>query len=144
MPGRGFAPRALGEIAIRCKDFAAMQEFYGLVLGLERLSGDAGRDHRSGIVFYRLGESFGGHVAVLALFEDLAEDVETGARSSLHHVALSLPHEEQTNAATWLEKHGYEARFQDFDWAGWRGLFTRDPDGNTVELVAAVPGRHIR
>ncbi|TPW33633.1 VOC family protein [Martelella alba] len=144
MSGRKFSPRALGEIAIRCRDFSAMQDFYGRILGLERLIGDAGRTHRAGIVFYRLGESFGGHLAVLALFEDTGEEVETGPRSSLHHLALSLTYGEQADAAAWLEKHGCEARFQDFDWAGWRGLFTRDPDGNTVELVAAIPGRYVR
>ncbi len=44
---RGFWPRALGEIAIRCADLPAMTAFYEDVLGLTRLAGD----HRSGIAF---------------------------------------------------------------------------------------------
>lgn len=101
--------------------------------------------HRDGIAFYRFGESFGGHVAVLALFVDDAEDdtLSVGPRSSLHHLALSLSWDEQEDASAWLRQEGYEARFEDFSWTGWRGLFTRDPDGNTVELVAASPAWHI-
>ena len=145
MMDRPFQLRALGEIAIRCRDFEAMQQFYGHVLGLPRLRpGDRG-GHRDGIAFYRFGESFGGHVAVLALFVDDAEDdtLSVGPRSSLHHLALSLSWDEQEDASAWLRQEGYEARFEDFSWTGWRGLFTRDPDGNTVELVAASPEWHI-
>lgn len=154
MAKRPFQPRALGEIAIRCADFAAMQDFYGRVLGLERLQPGARGGYSDGIVFFRLGESYGGHVAVLALFADEAGGVSlspqaaagplmAGGRSSLHHLALSLPWDEQEAAATWLQQEGCQVRFVDFDWAGWRGLFTVDPDGNTVELVAASSDWHL-
>ncbi|WP_424964913.1 VOC family protein [Dinoroseobacter sp. S375] len=153
MPHPPFRPRALGEIAIRCRDFAAMQDFYGRILGLERLTPGSRGGHRAGIVFFRLGESFGGHVAVLALFADeaggismsperRATELEAGQRSSLHHLALSLPWAEQEAAADWLRQEGCEVRFETFQWTGWRGLFTRDPDGNTVELVAADADWH--
>ncbi|WP_254439281.1 VOC family protein [Ruegeria arenilitoris] len=46
---RGFQPRALGEIAIRCADMGAMVTFYEDVIGLTRLSGD----HNSAITFFR-------------------------------------------------------------------------------------------
>ena len=148
-----FRPRALGEIAIRCRDFAAMQNFYGTVLGLQRLEPGERGGHREGIAFYRLGESYGGHVAVLALFADDvggvsmspggAGELMAGRRSSLHHLALSLPWDEQNAAAKWLRDRDHEARFVDFGWTGWRGLFTHDPDGNTVELVAASPDWHL-
>ncbi|MEM1077558.1 MAG: VOC family protein [Pseudomonadota bacterium] len=149
-----FRPRALGEIAIRCRDFDGMLAFYGCVLGLARLEAGPRGGHRDGIAFFRLGESHGGHVAVLALFSDavggvsLSPETEAGAlqagqRSSLHHLALSLPWAEQDAAAEWLREAGCHVRFEHFDWTGWRGLFTRDPDGNTVELVAANPDWHI-
>ena len=156
MTGHTFRLRALGEIAIRCRDFTAMQNFYGAVLGLQRLEPGERGEHRQGIVFYRLGESYGGHVAVLALFSDEvggvsmslespdgAGELTVGRRSSLHHLALSLPWDEQDAAEKWLRNRGHEARFVDFGWTGWRGLFTRDPDGNTVELVAASPDWHL-
>ena len=120
-----------------------MVAFYGDTLGLTRLPGGAW----PGLVFFQLGGSFGGHTQVLALFahDGVQRDAhpaaapEAGAGSTLHHIALALPYAEQAAAAEWLAARGHEARFQNFPWVGWRGLFTRDPDGNTVELVAAVP-----
>lgn len=140
---RGFRPRALGEIAIRCVDMAAMVTFYQDVIGLERLSGG----HRDAITFFRIAEGFGGHTSVLALFQyadrgpsDLnpAGDAPplTGAGSSLHHFALSLPFAEQDAVMRWYDKIGQPYRVEHFSWIGWRGIFTQDPEGNTVELVA--------
>ena len=122
-----------------------MTAFYRDVIGLDHLSGD----HRDGIVFFKLGESFGGHTAVLALFHHDAgrhelhprgtEPPATGAGSSLHHLALSLPYAEQEAVMRWYEKNSLDYRVQIFDWIGWRGIFTTDPEGNTVELVAYDP-----
>lgn len=138
--------RALGEIAIRCDAMASMITFYEDILGLTRMSGNAD----SGIVFFRIAEGFGGHTNVLALFDKATDPrpglhatghdaPETGARSSLHHIALSLPFEEQEAAMRWYETHGIAYRVEHFGWVGWRGIFVQDPEGNTVELVAHHP-----
>ena len=146
MSQRGFTVRALGEIAIRCIDLDAMVAFYRGVIGLEPLNDpDNGR-----IAFLRIAEGFGGHTAVLALFR---HDIEgagqtqagdsppaTGPGSSLHHIALSLPWEEQEAVIAWYQKLDLKYHVEPFDWVGWRGVFTFDPDGNTVELVAKDPG----
>ncbi|WP_281995723.1 VOC family protein [Ruegeria faecimaris] len=143
---RGFHPRALGEIAIRCADMAAMVQFYEQVVGLQRLSGD----HDSAITFFRIAEGFGGHTQVLALFHHStaprpgqhragAEGPVTGAGSSLHHIALSLPFDEQAAVTSWYDKIGQPYRVEQFGWVGWRGIFTEDPEGNTVELVSYDP-----
>lgn len=131
---RGFRPRALGEIAIRCADMPAMVTFYEDVIGLERLSGG----HRDAITFFKIAEGFDGHTAVLALFQHSGGDTApaTGPRSSLHHFALSLPYAEQDAVMRWYDKIGQPYRIEIFDWIGWRGIFTQDPEGNTVELVA--------
>lgn len=140
---RGFTVRALGEIAIRCADIEQMEAFYRDVIGLRILSGG----HAEGITFFALGESYGGHTAVLALFAHDAgrEDIhprggapEAGARSSLHHVALTVDADEQDAVVAWYEDLGLAYRVEDFDWIGWRGVFTIDPEGNTIELVAKV------
>ena len=60
----------------------------------------------------------------------------SGAGSSLHHIALSLPFEEQDAAMRWYEENGQPYRIEHFGWVGWRGVFTQDPEGNTVDLVA--------
>jgi len=130
---RGFRVRALGEIAIRCADMERMVGFYRDVIDLPVLSGH----HRDGIVFFSLGESYGGHTAVLALFRDDAPPA-TGARSSLHHLALTVDAAEQAAVIAWYDAQGLAYTVQDFDWIGWRGIFTTDPEGNTVELVAKV------
>lgn len=142
MGERGFEVRALGEIAIRCANLDEMEAFYSNVIGLEILS------HRGqGITFFKIADGYAGHTSVLALFgpgsgneklHSVTEDApETGARSSLHHVALSLGWEEQEAAMAWYDSLGQPYRIQHFDWIGWRGVFTEDPEGNTIELVAA-------
>lgn len=130
----GFRPRALGEIAIRCTDMAAMVAFYRDVIGLELIRGGA----EAPITFFRIGEGFGGHTSVLALFDRdrPGPTPQTGAGSSLHHLALSLPYAEQEAAMRWYDRHGLPYRIETFGWIGWRGVFTNDPEGNTVELVA--------
>lgn len=141
-----FRVRALGEIAIRCHDLARMAAFYGEVLGLEQMEGSAS----PGIVFFRIAEGFGGHTQILALFEKTVTDSpglhptgldapETGARSSLHHIALTIRYDEQDAAMAWYESLGKSYRVEQFGWVGWRGIFTEDPEGNTVELVAFDP-----
>lgn len=144
MTDRGFRVRALGEVAIRCADLDAMIAFYRDVLGLDILEGS----HSGGICFFQLGESHGGHTAVLALFQhdtaqravhpESAGNPVTGAGSSLHHLALTVDAAEQQAVIDWYEARGQPYRIEDFDWIGWRGVFTQDPEGNTVELVAKV------
>ena len=143
MTERGFRVRGLGEIAIRCDDLGKMTEFYSYVLGLERMQGNVAE----GIVFFRIAEGFGGHTQVLALFDKQyvsrpglhptgMEAPVTGAGSSFHHLAFSLPYQEQEAAMRWYESQGLSFRVETFGWVGWRGVFTEDPEGNTVELVA--------
>lgn len=143
MTERGFRVRGLGEIAIRCNDLGRMAAFYGDVLGLERMEGNVAE----GIVFFRIAAGFCGHTQVLALFDKQyfsrpglhppgVEAPKTGATSSLHHLALSLPYDEQEAAMRWYEAQGLPFRVEIFGWVGWRGVFTEDPEGNTVELVA--------
>jgi len=145
MTERSFNVRALGEIAIRCADMDKMVSFYRDMIGLEVLSGG----HRDSITFFKIAEGFGGHTSVLALFRhdtgnpamhpQSAQTPETGARSSLHHLALSLPFDEQQNVMDWYTAQGQEFHIEEFAWIGWRGIFTKDPEGNTVELVAFDP-----
>lgn len=138
MEKRNFQVRGLGEVAIRCADVDRMSRFYEEIIGLEPLAGG----YRAGIRFYRIGDGVAGHTTVLALFqcEDrAAEGVQAAIAdqtSSLHHIALSLPREEQDSVVAWYEANGVAWRVEEFPWVGWRGIFVRDPEGNTVELVS--------
>ena len=145
MTKRGFKIRALGEIAIRCADMDAMVIFYRDILGLELLSGG----HRNSITFFKIADGFAGHTSVLALFQHDPENPAmhgrsnhqpiTGERSSLHHLALTVPFGEQQNLMDWYDSLGQDYHVEEFAWIGWRGVFTKDPEGNTVELVARDP-----
>lgn len=148
MAERNFTVRALGEIAIRCQNKDAMVAFYENVIGLKILpDGD-----NEIVTFFHIAAGFGGHTSVLALFRHDRETMgvktlspeppETGARSSLHHIALSLPFEEQQAVMDWYDHLDQPYRVEIFEWIGWRGVFTEDPDGNTVELVARDPDKH--
>ncbi len=139
---RGFTVGGLGEVAVRCGNIESMTTFYKDIIGLALLSGD----HRSDVVFFKIADGFAGHTSVLALFRHDAGRTDihpvsdqppaTGAGSSLHHLALSLPYAEQQAVMNWYELNNIQYRVEVFDWIGWRGIFTEDPEGNTVELVA--------
>ncbi len=131
---RGFKVKALGEIAIRCRDLEVMTGFYRYIIGLDVLEGA----YSDNIVFFRIAEGYGGHTAVLALFRDDAGsgDPLGGAHSSLHHLALTVGRDDHDRAVEWYKHNGIDHKIQEFAWIGWRGLFTTDPEGNTVELVA--------
>ena len=126
-----FKPRALGEVAIRTGRLAEMARFYQGVIGLEILPGN----RAAHIVFFRIAEGFGGHTAILALFGEDAPQQP----SALHHLALTLPYEEQEAAMAFYQTIGQDYWIEHFAWVGWRGVFTKDPDGNVVELVAYDP-----
>lgn len=121
----------LGEIAIRCRDMHAMRAFYGGLLGLAVLA-----QRHDGLIFYDLGQGVAGHRQVLALFS--GDDATTGASSALHHIALGVTVQDQEHAMAWYDSHQQPYRIEHFDWIGWRGVFTLDPEGNTVELVAKL------
>ena len=73
-----------------------MVSFYRDIVGLEVLS----ETRNEGIVFFKVRAGHGGHTNVLALFHHEAGRAnlhphssippDTGARSSLHHLALEL------------------------------------------------------
>lgn len=121
----------LGEIAIRCCDMPAMRAFYGGLLGLKLLA-----ERHAGLVFYDLGAGIAGHRQVLALFT--GDAATTGTSSALHHIALGMTPQDQEQAMAWYETHQQPYHIEHFDWIGWRGVFTKGPEGNTVELVAKL------
>jgi len=136
-----FKVGGLGEIAIRCANLPEMVAFYRDIVGLKLLI-----DSTDGIVFFELPGGVAGHTTVLALFRyDVGRAElhghgkaapETGVKSSLHHIALSLSLNEQKKAIAFYDANSVPYQVQTFDWIGWRGVFTSDPEGNTVELVA--------
>jgi catechol-2,3-dioxygenase len=135
MSGPPFTARDLGEVAIRCLDLAAMTAFYRDIVGLEVFEGD----YSDTIVFLRVAEGFAGHTSVVALFTAADdEEPEGGGTSSLHHLALTVKAEDLAPALAWYRAHGLEPTTAEHRWVGWDSVYVKDPEGNTVELVASV------
>jgi catechol-2,3-dioxygenase len=128
MPG---AVRSLGEVALRVSNLEVMREFYDKVVGLELMR------EFPGAAFFRLGEGYGGHTTILALF-DRDSVVET-ERTTLDHFAFTIDIADYATERERLETAGLEVRPVVFDWVGWRSLFFRDPEGNLVEFVCRDP-----
>jgi catechol-2,3-dioxygenase len=121
----------LGEVALRAVDLDAMRAFYRDVVGLQEWrDGD-------GFVFFEVAEGVEGHPQALVLF-DRAREVRPDA-STLDHLAFAIALEEYEPRRRQLEEAGLEVTPKEFPGFGWRALFVRDPDGNTVEFVAYDP-----
>ena len=133
-----FQTRDLGEVAISCRDLGAMTAFYRDIVGLEVIEGD----YSDNIVFLKVAGGFAGHTQVVALFAAGAEEEPVGGTlSSLHHLALTVRAEDLAAAEAWYRAHGLEPWTAHHAWVGWDSVYVRDPEGNTVELVAATPDR---
>ena len=108
-----------------------MRAFYRDVVGLEEWrEGD-------GFVFLKVAEGIEGHPQALVLFDRRRElQPET---STLDHVAFAIAPGEYESRRVQLEEHGLEPAAKEFPGFGWRALFVRDPDGNSVEFVCHDP-----
>lgn len=126
------APSAILEAALYVDDLDAAEDFYGQILGLEKIQRATNRH-----VFYRIGGS------VLLLF--IADETEKppsnpelpvpphGARGP-GHVCLVLTRDE----IAVMRKHLLDWNIPidaEFDWPnGAMSLYVRDPAGNSVEF----------
>jgi catechol-2,3-dioxygenase len=121
----------LGELALRVNDVAAMRTFYRDVVGLEVWRD--GDDY----VFFKVAEGVEGHPQALVLFD---RGVEVGPETStLDHLAFVIELGEYDARRHQLEDLGLRVTAKEFPLFHWRALFTRDPDGNTVEFVCYDP-----
>jgi len=132
------AIEGLGEVAFRTERLAAMVEFYGDVLGLDRVDDPPFDDS----AFFRAGDGVAGHTQVLVLFDRSGSDGYTPPdpdRTTVDHVAFGVRHGAFDDEAERLEGLGYDLTYAYHDWVEWRSLYLDDPDGNSVELVCFDP-----
>ena len=127
------APTAILEASLYVDDLDAAEDFYGRILGLERIQRVANRH-----VFFRCGPS------VLLLF-NAEETVKPpgnprlpvpphGARGP-GHVCFAQTREELLLMRARLKKGGVAIEAE-FDWpSGARSVYFRDPAGNSVEIA---------
>jgi catechol 2,3-dioxygenase len=124
--------KALGEIALRVDDLAAMRKFYQEAMGLE-LMGESPT-----AVFFRIAEGYGGHTQVLALFDRSGSRDYQGVdanKSTVDHIALTISLADFVSEKERLERLGLRVETAEHKWVHWRSLYVSDPEGNQVELV---------
>ena len=127
---------------LRVRDIPASIAFYRDILGLELMRHVEGR-----FAFMRIEIGLEGHERIVGLFgaDELSNRRNTswsapdGAAPSLHHVAFEIPLAEYAGALDALTQAGLNPETNAHGWIGWRSIYISDPDGNTVELVAADP-----
>jgi catechol 2,3-dioxygenase-like lactoylglutathione lyase family enzyme len=113
-----------------------MQDFYQHKIGLELLR----RADRH--AFFRLGDGYGGHTQVLALFDRSADSNYTGlnsAKSTVDHLAFEISLGDYERERRRLTELGLTVTTAEHGWVHWRSLYVDDPEGNTVELVCYDP-----
>ncbi|WP_323775878.1 VOC family protein [Leisingera sp.] len=133
MPSQAPAPNAILEAALYVDDLDPAEDFYGRILGLERIQRIGDRH-----VFFRCGTS------VLLIFN--AAETEKlpgnprlpvpphGARGP-GHVCFAQPREELLQMRARLMSAGVEIEAE-FDWpSGAHSIYFRDPAGNSVEIA---------
>lgn len=132
------AIQGLGEFAFRTEQMAEMVEFYGGVLGLDRIDDPPGETS----AFFRAGDGVGGHTQVLVLFDRSSDDGYVPPdpdRTTVDHVAFGIQQSDFDAEAERLESLGYDLGYAYHEWVEWRSLYLSDPDGNGVELVCHDP-----
>jgi catechol 2,3-dioxygenase-like lactoylglutathione lyase family enzyme len=136
--GVPFAARGVGEIVLRVRDVGAMIGFYQKALGLDLL-----KRFGDDIAFLRVADGYGGHTQIIGFFRrDLPSNFKRRVwnghdsdRTTLHHFALEIPREDYDRALAHLAELGIETDTAIHAWIGWRSIYFRDPEENTVELV---------
>ncbi|UWQ30553.1 VOC family protein [Leisingera sp. M527] len=133
MPPQAPAPKAILETALYADDLDAAEEFYGRILGLERIQRIGDRH-----VFFRCGTS------VLLIF-NAQETIKPPGNPRLPvpphgssgpgHICFAQPRADLLLMRGRLVASGVAIEAE-FDWpSGARSLYFRDPAGNSIEIA---------
>ncbi|KIC19434.1 MULTISPECIES: VOC family protein [unclassified Leisingera] len=126
------APQAILEAALYVDDLDAAEDFYGRILGLQRIQKAAGRH-----VFFRCGSS----VLLLFIAAETAKPpgnprlpVPPHGAQGPGHVCFAQSRSELLEMRDRLHAAGVDIEAE-FDWPhGPRSIYFRDPAGNSVEI----------
>lgn len=122
--------RAIDYTVILVRDMAAMRAFYGGILRFSLL-----RELSPGWIEYQIG----GNILALSRPHRTAKDAPTPAGSASLQLAFQVAAPDVDRCADELLRHGVELLEPPTDQPfGHRTLFFRDPDGNLLEVFAAI------
>ena len=125
--------KALGEVNLRVKNLKKMTDFYEDVLGLKPMF--KSKKH----VFLRVADGYEGHTQLVALFnfrEGGDGTHPSSLKTTLHHVAFSIPLKDFAGENRRLERLGLRLSEERHREVHWRSMYLNDPEGNQVELVS--------
>jgi len=120
----------LDHIAIRVRDLEASAAWYETVLGLKRYQLPKWGDYP---IFMLAGTS---GVALFPAFEDDPELDQASRNVKIDHFAFQVSREAFGKAQRHYESLGQQFQFQDHHY--FHSIYTRDPDGHTVELTTLM------
>lgn len=137
-----FTVLGLGELVLRVNEMDPMLTFYSDRIGLRLL-----RRWEDEVAFLRVGPTVAGQMQTLTLFNSRKLSNFDGSgwtgcdakRSTLHHFALTISVEDYQSTAKALALDHIRFSTAIHSWIGWRSIFLRDPEENTVELVCYDP-----
>jgi len=117
------------ETCIYTRDLAALERFYGQVMGLTLISAEHPR-----YVFFRVSDS-----SVLLMFnpDETLNQKDIPAHGALgpQHFAFAIDHDQLDAWRAHLTEHGVGIE-REHAWPnGARSIYFRDPAGHSVELV---------
>ncbi|WP_103068805.1 VOC family protein [Aquimarina sediminis] len=120
----------LDHVAIRVQDIEASADWYKRVLGLKRYKMPEWGDFPIFMLTNKSG---------VALFPAKIDDPELEIKSKnikIDHFAFNVTRENFKKAISRYEELGVEYNFQDHFY--FHSIYTKDPDGHTVELTTIV------
>ena len=135
MAAMPFALEGIDHIVLRVSDLARMRSFYCEVLGcsLER------EQPELGLTQLRAGVSL---IDLVTRDGRLGRNAPAGPGHNLEHLCLRVAPYEEAALLAWLAAHGVSAHDPAMRYGAQgegRSLYLEDPEGNRVELKAALP-----
>ena len=129
-PNEKFEIAFLDHVTIRVKDLNVSVDWYEKVLGLRKY-----QVQEWGIYsIFMLSNKSG-----VALFPETLSDSEIDPKSKnvqIDHFAFNVTNENFEKAKQWFMELGLDFTFQDHQY--FHSIYTKDPDGHTVELTTLV------
>ena len=134
MPKPNFQINFLDHVAIRVQDLEASAQWYEQVLGLQRY---APKEWQPFPIFLLAGKT---GVALFPASTPSSGSGEIPPGIRIDHFAFQVSREAFAQAQAHYESLGLNYNIQDHHY--FHSIYTKDPDGHTVELTTLVVSEH--